>query len=129
MAGSLKWFQYTLDDGTNCGVFLDESNTEAVNGGAANTPPVGSRPTRQRPVGTRLRSILYKSTDGLRSIRCVALNLTIYGAIPASLSSIANPLPAAGGGGGNLIFWDKTPERVRTPRFGLDSGLNDGDNP
>jgi hypothetical protein len=130
MAGSKRWFQYTLDDGSNCAVFLDESNTEALNGGAANTPPVGSRPTRTRPVGTKLRTIVYQSADGLRKIRCVALNATIYGAVPAALGTIPNPLPASGTqGGGNLVFYDKTPERVRAVRFGVDTGLTDGDVP
>lgn len=130
MAGSLRWFNYVLDDGTNCGVFLDESNTEQINGGAANVPPVGSRPTRQRPQGTRLRSILYKSPDGSRSIRCVALNQTIYAAIPANFATLPNPFPpTTGPGSGTLAFWDKIPERVRPPRFGGDTGITDGDTP
>jgi hypothetical protein len=127
MAGSKRWFQYTLDDGTNVAVQLDESNTEAVNGAVANIP--ASPPTRQAPKGTKLRTITYASADGLRKIRCVALNNTIYGAIPASLGSIPNPLPAAGGGGGTLFFDSKQPERVRSPKFRSDTGLNDGDSP
>jgi hypothetical protein len=130
MAGSLRWFNYVLDDGSNCGVFLDESNTEQINGGAANIPPVGTRPTRQRPNGTRLRYILYKSTDGNRAIKCVALNPTIYGAIPASFATLPNPLPpTTGPGSGQLVFWDKIPERTRPPRFGADTGITDGDSP
>lgn len=130
MAGSLRWFVYQLDSGGSVGVFLDESNTEVVNGGAANTPPAVSRPTVQRPVGTRLRTIVYKSADGLRTIRCVALTPTVYNAIPAALGQIPNPLPPSGtGGGGQLQFWDKIPERQKRPRFGIDSGLVDGDSP
>lgn len=129
MAGSLRWFSYQMDNGNRVGVFLDESNTEAVNGGAANVPPAGTRPTVQRPVGTRLRTIVYKTADGLRSIRCVALTPTVYNSIPASLSTIPNPLPASGTtGGGALQFWDKIPERIKQPRF-VDTGLTDGDTP
>lgn len=130
MAGSLRWFVYQLDNGSRVGVFLDESNTEALNGGAANIPPAGQRPTVQRPVGTKLRTITYKTPDGLRSVRVVALTPTIYNSIPASLSSIPNPLPASGNtGSGALQFWDKSPERLKIPRFGLDTGLTDGDSP
>lgn len=130
MAGSLRWFRYTLGDGENVGVFLDESNTERINGGTANVPPVAQRPTRTRPVGTRLRTIIYKTQDGLRTIRIVALNDTIYNAIPATLATIPNPLdPAGNTGGGQLVFWDKVPERVRPVRFGADTGLTDGDTP
>lgn len=130
MAGSLRWFRYTLDDGENVGVFLDESNTEVLNGGVANTPPIGQRPTRQRPNGTRLRSITYKTADGLRTIKCVALTQQIYAGVPAALATIPNPLPASGTtGGGQLAFWSKQPELVKPPRFGIDTGLNDGDNP
>ncbi len=129
MAGSLRWFAYQLDGGGLVGVFLDESNTEVLNGGAANVPPAASRPNLQRPVGTRLRQIVYKTADGLRTIRVVALNPTIYNAIPAALSSIPNPLPGSGSTGtGALLFWDKIPERVKVPRF-VDTGLTDGDTP
>lgn len=130
MAGSKRWFRYELDSGLAVGVFLDESNTEAINGGAANVPPAASRPTVQKPQGTRLRTIVYKSADGLRAIRCVALTPAVYNAIPAALSSIPNPLTASGtGGGGALQFWDKVPERLKPPRFALDTGLTDGDTP
>jgi hypothetical protein len=129
LAGSLKWFSYQLDGGTNVGVFLDESNTEVINGGVAASPPAGQRPTLTRPVGTKLRQIIYKSADGRRTIRCVALNSTVYNGIPAALSSIPSPLPSIGGEAtGNLLFWDKTPERRKQPRFGVDTGLTDGDN-
>ena len=130
MAGSKRWFAYTLDDGTSVGILADESNVEAVNGAASNTPIVGSRPTRGAPKGTRLRFISYKSDDGLRTVRIPVLNTTIYGAIPAALQTIPNPItPGAGEGGGNLIFDYKRGEVSRIPKFGIDTGLTDGDKP
>jgi hypothetical protein len=125
MAGSKKWFNYQMDDGTNVGVLLDESNTEAVNGAAANTPPAATAPTRQVPRGTRLRSIYYENTDGTRVIKVVALNPTIYGGVPANLRTITDPIT----GTGNLTFVRKRPEVVKSPVFGTDTGLTDGDNP
>jgi hypothetical protein len=125
MAGSKRWFQYTLDDGTNVGVLLDESNTEVINGGIANPPPVASAPTRQVPKGTKLRSIFYTSPDGNRVIRCIALTPTIYNGIPANLRTIPDPL----GGPAPLTFIRKNPEKVKTPAFAVDTGLNDGDTP
>lgn len=125
MAGSKRWFSYTLDDGSTCGVFLDESNTEVINGGAANPPPAISAPTRNYPSGTRLRSIYYASADGNRVLRCIALNQTIFAAIPASLRTIPDPLTT----GATLTFIRKRGEVVRTPAFGADTGLTDGDSP
>jgi hypothetical protein len=124
MAGSKRWFNYTLDDGTNCGIFLDESNTEALNGGAANVPSAAARPTRNIPKGTKPRSIYYQSADGNRVIRCIALNATIYAGVPAALGTITDPL-----GGGTLTFLRKRPEVVKAPAFGVDTGLTDGDTP
>lgn len=124
MAGSKRYFVYTLDDGTTAGVLLDESNTEAINGAAANPPAAASAPTRSVPAGTKLRSIYYQSSDGLRTIRCVALTAAIYNAIPASNRTITDPLTPAN----TLTFKYKRPEVVRVPFFG-DTGLLDGDNP
>lgn len=124
MAGSLKWFQYQLDDGTNVGILADESNVELVNGSAANTPPPASAPTRQAPKGTRLRYVFYSSVDGDRTIKIAALTPTIYNGIPANFRTITDPL-----GGGTLTFVRKRPEIVKSPVFGVDTGLTDGDNP
>jgi hypothetical protein len=124
MAGSKRWFSYQLDDGTTAGIFLDESNTEAVNGGAANPPAVTSRPTRNIPAGTKARSVFYQSVDGNRVIKITVLNPTIYNGIPANLATIPDPL-----GTGTLAFLRKRPEIVRSPNFGVDTGINDGDTP
>ncbi len=128
MAGSRRWFAYTLDDGTVVGINADESNVEAVNGGQANVPTLA--PSRQAPKGTKLRSVVYQSADGLRNIRIPVLTGTVYAAIPANLATIPNPLQASGTqGGGTLSFASKTPEKVRPPKFLADTGLTDGDTP
>jgi hypothetical protein len=127
MAGSRRWFQYTLDDGTAVGIQADESNVEAVNGGNANVP--ASPPTRQAPKGTRLRAVRYRSSDGKRVITIPILTSTVYASIPASLGTISNPLGATGEGGGTLYFDSKIPEKVKVPKFAIDSGLTDDDTP
>lgn len=127
MAGSKRWFRYDASTGnpTNgFAILLDESNTEAVNGGAANPPALTARPLTQIPKGYKPRRIYYQSADGNRVISCVALNETIYNAIPANQGTIPNPI-----GGGTLTFLRKTPEEVRLPNFGADTGLDDGDSP
>jgi hypothetical protein len=125
MAGSKRWFNYILDDGTVVGAQLDESNTEAINGTAANVPGAATAATRNYPSGTKLRSIYYSSTDGNRIIRCVALNATIYAGIPAANRTIPDPLNP----GNTLTFLRKRPEVSRSPNFAADTGLTDGDSP
>lgn len=131
MAGSLRWFAYQADGGTLYGAFLDESNTETVNGGAANTPPAGTAPVIQTPKGMRKRFAVYASADGARVIRVVCLNPTIYNAIPANLNKITPqfPYPTTQPGGGDLFFQYKRPEIIKQPKFGTDTGLTDGDVP
>jgi hypothetical protein len=125
MAGSKRWFLYVMDDGTQVGIQADESNIKAINGGAANVPPVASRPTRTAPAGTKLRFVQYVSTDGNRRIRVPCLTQTIYGAIPAALGTITDPITTA-----NTLSFDlKRAEVVRSPKFGADTGLTDGDSP
>jgi hypothetical protein len=124
MAGSKRWFNYVLDDGTNVAILADESNVEAINGTAASVPAVGSRPTRLAPKGTKLRFVQYTSTDGNRKIRVPCLTQTIYGAIPAANATLADPISV-----GTLNFDYKRAEVSRAPKFGSDSGLNDGDSP
>jgi hypothetical protein len=125
MAGSKRWFLYVLDDGSSVGIQADESNVEAINGTAAAVPPVASRPTRTAPAGTKLRFVQYVSTDGNRKIRIPCLTPTIYGAIPAANATITDPITPAN----TLVFDYKRAEVPRQPKFGTDTGINDGDSP
>lgn len=127
MAGSKRWFNYTLDDGTNVGIQADESNVEAVNGGASNDPPALTAPTRQAPKGTKLRTVYYANTAGTRTIAIPVLNQTIYNGIPANFRTIPDPL--GGATPGTLTFVRKRPEISKVPKFSVDTGLTDGDSP
>lgn len=127
MAGSKRWFVYTLDDGLTVGIQADESNIEALNGGAANDPTNLTAPTRQAPKGTKLRTAYYQNSAGTRTIAIPVLNQTIYNAIPASFRTIPDPI--GGAGAGVLTFIRKRPETTKSPKFNVDTGLNDGDNP
>lgn len=122
MAGSRKWFIYTLDGGLgDFAIELDESNTEAVNAGSQdflnNSTVILAMPRNVTP-----RKAVYQSADGSRTINCVALTPTIYSAIPTTITSITDPLNS----GATLFLKRVVPERVRLP-FGTDTGLNDGD--
>jgi hypothetical protein len=128
MAGSKRWFRYDADTGnptTGFALLLDESNTEAINGTAANVPALASRPVIQAPKGIKPRRIYYQSADGLRTIVVIALNATIYNAIPGTFPTIPDPLTT----GGTLNFVRKRAEEQRLPNFGSDTGLTDGDSP
>jgi hypothetical protein len=130
MAGSRRWFVYTLDDGTNVSLNGDESNIEAVNGTAAVDPPVANRPPRQIPNGVTPRYVVYASADGTRKLKIPVLNVVIYNSLPASVPTIPNPFgTVVGTGGGILSFERKGPEKIRPAKFGVDTGINDGDTP
>lgn len=133
MAGSKKWFVYVTDQGDRFGILADESNVEAINGTAANTPNAANTPVYQLPKGITPRQVVYTSNDGLRTISIPALTQAVYNAIPANNRTIANRLEGAGGTAGNegddpLVFTRKNCEKARLPRFGQDTGLTDGDN-
>lgn len=120
MTGSLKWFPYTDDFGTVYAINLDESNTEAVNGTLdyTGTPPlVDAVPRNVRP-----RSLYYGTTDGLRTIKVVALTPAIYSAAVADNPTIPDPITT----GITLVLQRLVPERRRLP-IPNDTGLQDGD--
>jgi len=121
MAGSRKWLVYTTDAGTNFAISLDESNTEAVNGGVqdfvAGLAIVNALPRNIKP-----RTITYSNAARTRSIKCVALTQTIYNAaVNGSVSTITDPIS-----GGTLTLTRATGERIRVP-FAVDTALDDGD--
>lgn len=121
MAGSLKWFVYTTDNGTDFAARLDESNTEAVNGATQDYVPavaiIFNLPRNVVP-----RHAVYANADRTRVIKCVALTPTIYTGIPANVSSITDPIS-----GGTLGLIRIRPEVIRNLPFAGDTGLTDGD--
>lgn len=122
MAGSLKWFVYTTDDGTDFAIKLDESNTEAVNG-ATQDYVAGTAFRFAIPKNLKPRHAVYQSPDGVRSIKCVALTQTIYAGVPANVTSITDPLPP----NNTLGLVRIVPERLSPLPFANDTGINDGD--
>lgn len=120
MAGSLKWFLYTTDNGETYALKADESNVEAVNGAIQdflnNTEVIFAVPRNVKP-----RYALYTSADESRQIKCVALTTTIYNGIPENVPTITDPI-----GGGTLTLKRIRPEVISLP-FGKDTGIKDGD--
>lgn len=122
MAGSLKWFVYTTDAGDDFAIKLDESNTEAVNG-ATQDYVAGTAFRYAIPRNLRPREAIYASSDGNRTIRCVALTQTIYNGVPANATSISDPLTP----GQTLNLVRIRPEVISPLPFANDTGLDDGD--
>jgi hypothetical protein len=120
MAGSLKWFPYTDDDGAIWALRLDESNTEACNGDVdyTGTPVL----TNSVPRNVRPRFAVYASPDGARNLRITILTPELYQGLAAATPIIPDPFAA----GGILRLVRQRPEQRRLPVAG-DTGLNDGD--
>lgn len=123
MAGSLKWFVYTDDGGTDFAIYLDESNTEAVNGGTQDYVD-GLNLTNALPRNITPREVFYTNAQRTRTIRCVALTQTIYqGVVSGGVPTINDPI---NGNENALGLIRANGERRRLP-VPLDSGINDGD--
>lgn len=122
MAGSLKWFVYTDDAGEDWGIFLDESNTEAVNANVGDYAS-GALPNAV-PRNIKVREVFYTNSERTRTIRCVPLTQTVYnGVIQGGVPTITDPIA---GGTNTLGLIRGNGERRRLP-VPLDTGLNDGD--
>lgn len=122
MAGSRKWFVYTADNGTDFGIQLDESNTEAVNGGTQDYADGVSIPFAL-PRNIKPRRVFYTNATRTRTISCVALTPTIYaGLIDGGVPTITDPIA----GTGTLGFVRAKGEEITLP-IPLDTGLTDGD--
>ena len=117
MAGSNKWFIYTTNTGKDFGIRLDESNTEAINGGDgdAGEPPSTNEAL---PRNIKPRTLVYKSPDGFTVRRCVALTQAAFAAAPGTI-----PGPTAG----STLTLKQYIGESATAVFGFDTGLQDGD--
>lgn len=119
MAGSIKWFVYTTDDGTDFAINKDESNTEFINGGTQDYPNTGTI-IYALPKNVTPRQLVFRSVDGTVTRKIVALTQTIYDAVlPAS--TFTDPVS-----GKVTYLTRKEGELVRVP-IGPDTGLDDGD--
>jgi len=118
MSGSLKWFAYTDDHGSDFALYADESNTEAVNAGTQDYVDSISL-LNAIPRNVKPRSLRYTSADGTLTRKVVALTPTIFaGALENAPTITVN--------GVTLYLRSSTGEKRRLP-FAADTGLNDGD--
>lgn len=120
MAGSIKWFEYTDDEGSTWAVQMDESNGEAV----GNTDYTDtSTATMQLPRNCKPRYARY--VDALGNI---ARNIivTAAGANAASLPATITVIDALGATV-TLILKQFVGEQMTKIPAAIDTGLTDGD--
>lgn len=122
MAGSIKWFVYTLDQGGDFALEADESNIEALAAGTQDYPDTGTPPILAVPRNVTPRYAVFQSPSGQRRIKVPIITQTIYNALNGT-STIPDPINA---NGDDLRLIYKRPEVIRLPK-GSDTGLNDGD--
>jgi hypothetical protein len=122
MAGSIKWFIYTSDRGDNFAIKLDESNTEAVNGGTQDLID-GLTVINAVPRNIKPRKVYYANVARTRTIGIVALTPTIYnGVLSGTVPTITDPLDDTQ----TLSFVRAQGEEVSVP-FAFDTAQDDGD--
>ncbi len=121
MAGSMKWFIYTTDQGGDYAIKLDESNTEAVNGSTQDYIS-GTTVLNAVPRNYSLRYAVYQNSAGTRTIKCCCLTQSVYNGIISNVPTITDPIS-----GGTLFLKRLEPERIRLLPFPQDTGLTDGD--
>lgn len=121
MTGSLRWFTYVSDDGTDWALFGDEGNIEAAN----DTTGISGPPTGQNykyPGNLKPRYAVYGNTEGSRNIRVPILTQAEYNALDN-----ADTIPDIDGGSTPLRLVRKRPEIISPLPTGADTGLDDGD--
>lgn len=128
MAGSLRWFAYTRDDGTVNGVFLDESNTELTNLSTdTNISAAGLEPL---PKGISPRYVILSDLSGNINRKAVILSQARYSALDSATDF---QLTATNNSGVSATYTVspilKNAETIRRQPRAFDTGLNDGDNP
>lgn len=122
MTGSMKWFVYTSDEGTDFAAFLDESNTESVNGGTQDYPTGAATPVFAIPRNVKPRYAVYQSNDGAITRKVVCLTPTIFGSVGSTVATITDSAyPTV-----TLTLRRTVGEKLRRP-YGVDTGINDGD--
>lgn len=121
MAGSIKWFIYDADDGTQFAIELDESNTEAINGTTGDYVDATAI-TYAIPKNLTPRFAYYRSDDGARTLRTVALTPGIYNDLLTNTRTITDPIDDTQ----TLTLVRLRPEKLRIP-YPQDTGLDDED--
>ncbi len=124
MAGSRKWFVYSSDIGANYAIQLDESNTEAVMGGADGDYTDTTTVNAAVPRNIKPRAVFYGNATRTRVIKCTVLTAARYASIldGTEAQSITDPIDTAN----TLTLVRAQGEQISIP-FPFDSGLTDGD--
>lgn len=120
MAGSIKWFEYTDDEGSTWAIQMDESNGEAV----GNTDyTAASTATMELPRNCKARYARYVDAAGN-----IARNIivTAAGANAGTVPSTITVLDALGATI-TLILKTFVGEKMTRIPFAPDTGLTDGD--
>lgn len=118
MAGSLKFFTYTADDGETFALFRDESNIEAANSGGAIL--ITTAVKYKVPSNLRPRTAVFVDLTGRIRRDVVILNPTAYAALTQA-STIVDQVS-----GETLRLKKLKGEEVTLPTLN-DTALNDGD--
>jgi hypothetical protein len=121
MAGSLKYFKYTTNGGTDYALRMDESNGEAV----GNTDLVaGDLPIAALPRNIKPRYALYRSSDGLhtRKIAITANNVDLE-----DLAASFQIPPTTVGGTAVTVLRQSLVGEVQRPVTDIDTAQTDGD--
>jgi len=122
MAGSIKYFEYTLDNGDIFALAADESNVEAIMGESGDYD-ADSTTQYHLPANITPRYGVYSNPAKTRNIRIPVLNTTVYNALEDDAPTITDPIA----GTGTLTLTRKTPEIIRLLPIAEDTGLTDGD--
>lgn len=122
MAGSIKYFEYTLDNGDIFALAADESNVEAVMGSAGDYD-AESTVEYHLPANVTPRYGVYSNPAKTRNIRIPVLTAAAYNTLQADTPTITDPIA----GTGTLTLTRKTPEVIRLLPIAEDTGLTDGD--
>jgi hypothetical protein len=118
MAGSLKHFKYTCDNGDVFAVLMDESNGEEV-GNADFGPTDAGVITYFLPRNVTPRKATYRTTAGTESATIIVTSNT------ATVSSLPSTITLFSGSQAALTQF--VGEVVRPVPTDVDTGLNDGD--
>lgn len=81
MAGSIRWYVYTSDAGTDFAIQADKSNIAAVNASGASAP--GALPLAAVPRNIRPRYALFSDTTGTITRKVVLLK-------PSDVANLSN---------------------------------------